>query len=85
MGIMIFHGCLSAQVMSDMIDVACFLVILALTVVLVGTLAEKFEGSRSAAYSPGSSVQSPKKMTNDMILPFLHELLTKESQGNPLI
>ena len=44
MGIMIFHGCLSATVMEGLIYVAWFLVILALTVVLVGTLAEKFEG-----------------------------------------
>ena len=43
MGIMIFHGCLSAKVMEGLIDVACLAVILALTVVLVGTLAEKFE------------------------------------------
>ncbi len=44
MGIMIFHGCLSDQVMEGLIDVACLAVILALTVVLVGTLADKFEG-----------------------------------------
>lgn len=44
MGIMIFSDFPCNHVMEGLIEAACLAVILALTVVLVGTLADKFEG-----------------------------------------